>query len=125
MTGKEEKGPRNEFYYVSDDGLCTGVRYQDWKVVFSEQRAHGIEVWMDPYFHLRAPWIYNLRRDPFERVQHESIGYYEWYVDHMFVFLPAISEVGKFLQTFKEFPPRQRPDVWNLEEVMKKFMPTD
>lgn len=123
MTGKEEKGPREEFIYFTDDGLPSAIRYQDWKVVFMEQRAHGMKVWQDPYFALRAPKIFNLRRDPFERADHESGSYDKWYAERMFVFAPIQQEFAKFLITFKEFPPRQKPDDWNLESIMKKFMP--
>ncbi len=123
MTGKEEKGPRREFIYFSDDGLPTALRYDDWKLVFMEQRAHGLAVWQDPYFALRAPKTFNLRRDPFERADHESGSYDVWFAERMFVFAPAQQIFGKFLMTFKEYPPRQKPDDFNLNTIMRKFMP--
>lgn len=125
MTGKEEKGPRREFFYFSDDGLPTGIRNGEWKVVFQEQRAHGMEVWQDPYFPLRLPKIFSLRRDPFERADHEAMGYERWLADRMFLFVPTQNLFAQFLLTFKEFPPRQKPADFNLDSVMRKFMPED
>ena len=106
-TAKE--GPRKEFIYSSDTGDIVGIRYGDYKVIFREQRAHGIEVWQDPWTTLRAPKIFNLRMDPYERMDHDGAGYAQWWAEHMFLFAPSMAEVGKFKATFKEFPQRQKP----------------
>jgi len=109
LTGKEEKGPRREFIYTSDTGDIVGIRMGDWKAVFKEQRAHGAETWIDPWTVLRAPKLFNLRMDPLERMDHESENYYQWWAEHMFLFVPAMAEVAKFKATFKDFPQRQKP----------------
>ena len=109
FTGEEEDGPRNGFVYTSDTGDIIGIRDGDYKFVFKEQRAHGAETWIDPWISLRAPKIFNLRQDPFERMEHESEGYYQWWAEHMFLFVPAMVKVSEFKATFEEFPQRQKP----------------
>ena len=121
LTGNEEKGPRNEFFYFSDDGLLTGLRYKDWKVIFAEQRAHGFDVWREPFVVLRTPHLVNLRRDPFERALTDSNNYQHWMIQRAFLLLPASNYVGEFLKTFKEFPIRQKPASFNLDDVMDKL----
>ena len=106
-TSKE--GPRKEFIYSSDTGDVVGYRYNDYKFVFKEQRAHGVEVWQDPWTTLRAPKIFNLRMDPYERMDHDGAGYAQWWAEHMFAFAPVIAKIGEFKATFKEFPQRQKP----------------
>ncbi len=120
LAGKADC-PRHEFFYWTDDGDLCGLRYDQWKVVFMEQRAHGIEVWQNPLTQLRAPKLFSLRADPFERADHEAGGYDHWYVEHMFVMVPAQSFVGRHLQTYQDFPPRQKPGSFNLNEVMRKL----
>jgi arylsulfatase A-like enzyme len=109
FTGKEQTGRRNEFIYTSDTGDIVGIRSGDYKTVFKEQRAHGAETWIDPWISLRAPKLFNLRQDPFERMDHESENYYQWWAEHMFLFAPAMMEVAQFKATFKDFPQRQKP----------------
>ena len=109
FLGEVDEGPRKEFVYTSDTGDIVGYRRGDWKLVFREQRAHGLEVWQDPYVTLRMPKIFNLRMDPFERMDHEGAGYSQWLGEHMFLFAPVMAEVAKFKATFKEFPQRQKP----------------
>jgi arylsulfatase A-like enzyme len=109
FTGKEQAGRRSEFIYTSDTGDIVGIRTGDYKVVFKEQRAHGAETWIDPWVVLRAPKLFNLRQDPFERMDHESENYYQWWAEHMFLFTPAMAEVAQFKATFKDFPQRQKP----------------
>ena len=109
FTGESEKGPRQEFIYTSDTGDIVGYRMGDYKLVFKEQRAHGLQVWQDPYVTLRMPKVFNLRMDPFERMDHEGSGYDQWMGEHMFLFAPVMAEVMKFKATFKEFPQRQKP----------------
>ena len=100
---------RREFFYWTDDGNLAGLRYDQYKVVFMEQQAHGLEVWMQPLVPLRAPKIFNLRSDPFELGDHEAGAYDKWFIEHLFVLVPAQAIVGQHLSTFQEFPPRQKP----------------
>jgi arylsulfatase len=104
-----KKGPRNEFIYSSDTGDIVGIRDGDFKLVFKEQRAHGFEVWVDPYDTLRLPKMFNLRMDPYERMDKEGSGYDVWMAEHMFLFLPAMAKVLQFKETFNDFPQRQKP----------------
>jgi arylsulfatase len=117
------KGPdkRREFFYWTDDGNLAGLRYDQYKVVFMEQQAHGLEVWMQPLVPLRAPKIFNLRSDPFERAEHEAGGYDKWFVEHAFVLVPAQAIVGEFLSTFQAFPPRQKPGSFSVDQAMEKL----
>ena len=117
------KGPtkRKEFFYWTDDGDLAGLRYDQWKIVFMEQQAHGLEVWQQPLVTLRAPKIFNLRTDPFERAEHESGAYDRWYVEHVFLLAPAATIVGQHVATFQEFPPRQAPGSFSVEQAMKKL----
>ena len=85
------------------------MRNGDYKFVFKEQRAHGLNVWIDPWVTLRAPKIFNLRMDPFERMSEEGGGYETWWAQHMFFMVPTIVKVAEFKATFKEFPQRQKP----------------
>ncbi len=117
----EAEAPRNEFYYWTDDGDIAALRYNNWKIVFMEQRAHSLEVWQDPFVVLRFPKLFNLRMDPFERADHEGIGYSTWRAERMFVLAPAMMFVGQFLQTFEEFPPRQAPGSFNLGDAAEKL----
>ena len=112
--------PRKEFIYWTDDGNVAALRYENWKVTFLEQQAHGLNVWQQPFVTLRAPLLANLRMDPFERAQEENaMGFQRWYLEHMFVIAPAGAYVGQWLQSFREFPPRQKPGSFNLERVME------
>ncbi len=112
--------PRKEFIYWTDDGQVAALRYGNWKITFLEQKAHGLRVWQEPFTELRAPLVTNLRMDPFERAEVEhALGYQQWYMDRMFIIAPAGAFVGKWLQSFREFPPRQQPGSFNLERVME------
>jgi len=112
--------PRHDFLYWTDDGQVAALRYDDWKVTFLEQKAHGMRVWQEPFTVLRAPLLTNLRMDPFELAEQENaMGYQRWYIDRMFVMAPAASYVGAWLQSFRDFPPRQKPGTFNLERVME------
>lgn len=115
----EAEWPRHEFIYWTDDGNVAALRYNNWKITFLRQDHHGVDVWSQPFTELRAPMLANLRMDPFERAWDESIGYDRWWVDHMFVFAPAGAYVGQWLQSFREFPPRQKPGSFNLDRVME------
>jgi arylsulfatase A-like enzyme len=113
--------PRKEFFYFNDDGSLVGLRYLQYKIVFAEQRATGLDVWQDPFVPLRFPKLFNLRSDPFETADHESINYGKWRVEHAFVLVPAQQYVGQFLSTFKEFPPSQKPGSFSLDSAMEKL----
>ena len=115
----EAEWPRKEFLYWTDDGSVAALRYNNWKVTFLRQNADGVKVWFTPFEELRAPLLTNLRSDPFEKAEHESIGYYRWWIDHMFAIAPAAAYVGEWIQSFREFPPRQKPGSFNLERVME------
>ena len=111
--------PRHEFFYFNDDGSLVGLRYDQWKIVFAEQRAHGLNVWQDPFVTLRFPKIFNLRSDPFETADHEGMDYDRWRMEHTFLLVPAQQYVGKFLATFKEFPQRQKVGSFSLDQVLE------
>ena len=122
LTGKSDKGPRKEIFYFSDDGDLTALRYDDWKLIFMEQKSAGtFRVWMEPFVPLRVPLMFNLRRDPYERSEITSNTYYDWLIDHAFLLVPAQTYVGNFLTTFKEFPPRQKAASFSLDQVMNKL----
>ena len=115
----EAAWPRHEFIYWTDDGSVAALRYDQWKVTFLRQNAHGLHVWIEPFEVLRAPLLGNLRSDPFERAEYEGYGYNQWFAEHMFLFAPASAYVGQWLQSFKEFPPRQKPGSFSLDRVME------
>ncbi len=122
LTGKEEKGRRHEIFYFSDDGDLTAIRYDNWKLIFMEQRAPGtMLVWSNPFTPLRVPLIFNLRRDPYEFAQITSNTYYDWLLDHVFLLVPAQDIVGKFLMSFKEYPPRMKAASFSLDKVMEQL----
>lgn len=111
--------PRHEFFYFNDDGSLVALRYNQWKIVFAEQREHGLNVWEEPFVPLRFPKLFNLRSDPFETADHEGMDYERWRVEHLFVLVPAQEYVGKFLETFKEFPPSQKPGSFSIDGALE------
>jgi len=111
--------PRNEFFYFNDDGSLVALRYNQWKLVFAEQRSHGFDVWQDPFVTLRLPKLFNLRSDPFETADHEGMDYDRWRLEHVFLLVPAQQYVGRFLGTFKEFPPRQKAGSFGIDQVLE------
>jgi len=122
LTGEAEKSPRKEVFYFSDDGDLTALRYEDWKLIFLEQRAPGtLRVWSEPFTPLRIPLMFNLRRDPYERAQITSNTYYDWLIDRAFLLVPAQVYVGRFLQTFREFPPRQKAASFTIDQAMESL----
>jgi len=121
LTGKTDKSPRNEFIYVNDDGQIVAIRYNDWKTVFLENRGQAFEVWREPFTELRVPLLFNLRRDPFEKAQHNSNTYNDWFLDKVFVLVPLQQYAGKFLMTFKDYPPSQSPGSFNLAKIQKQI----
>src|SRR5262245_48254537 len=123
LSGKVKESPRNEFMYVNDDGQVVAIRYGDWKVVFLENRGEAFGVWREPFIELRVPLLFNLRRDPFEKSQHNSNTYNDWFLDRPFVIVPIQALAAQFLQTMKDYPPSQSPGSFNLakiEEALKK-----
>lgn len=122
LTGKEKETDRHELFYFSDDGDLTALRYDDWKIIFMEQRMAGtLGVWANPFTPLRVPLIFNLRRDPYEQATITSNTYYDWQLDHVFLLVPAQDIVGKFLMTFKDYPPRMQAASFSLDKVMEKL----
>lgn len=122
LTGETDKDPRNFFFYVSDDGDPLAIRIGDWKVVYREQRARTMGLWAEPFVELRMPKIFNLRRDPFERADENSNTYWDWMIKHVYILYGAVALFQQQLQTFKEFPQRQKPGAFNLERIMEKTL---
>jgi arylsulfatase A-like enzyme len=122
LKGEQEKSPREGFLYWSDDGELLAIRVGDWKAHFLEQRSKGMAVWQDSFSELRFPKLFNVRADPFEAGD-EAILYEKWAADRMFMLVPAQAIVAKWLESFKEFPIRQRPASFNLDSVMQSLMP--
>jgi len=116
------KSPRHEIFYFSDEGDLTALRYDDWKLVFMEQRTKGgLRVWIDPWTPLRVPLIFNLRQDPYERAQYTSNTYYDWMMSRIFWLVPAQQYVGGFLATFGEYPPRMKAASFSIDQVIEKM----
>jgi arylsulfatase len=113
--------PRRDFIYFMDDGSLVGLRYDQWKIVFAEQREHGMNVWQEPFVPLRLPKLFTLRADPFETADHEGMDYERWRVEHLFVMVPAQAYVAKFLESFKDYPPRQKPGSFSIDQVMENM----
>jgi arylsulfatase A-like enzyme len=120
LQGKAE-WPRHEFFYWSDDGNLVAMRYDRWKIVFQEQRSKGFDVWQDPMVTLRMPKLFDLRADPFERTDHQAIGYSKWRIEHAYVMAPAVSYAAQYLNSYTAFPPRQKAGTFGLEQVLKKL----
>jgi arylsulfatase len=123
LAGKAPS-PRKEFFYFNDDGSLVALRYNQWKIVFAEQREHGFEVWREPFVELRLPKLFNLRADPFETADHEGMDYERWAVEHLFLLVPAQQYVGKFLGTFKDYPPRQKPGSFSIDAALETLQRT-
>ncbi|HUC17434.1 MAG TPA: arylsulfatase [Acetobacteraceae bacterium] len=125
LTGKEQKSPRPGFFYFNDDGDLVALRYDNWKVVFMEQRVQGTcQIWAEPFVTLRVPKMFNLRTDPFERADITSNTYWDWMFDHVYLLVPAQHIVAEFLATFREFPPRQKPSSFTIDQVVAKMLET-
>ncbi len=119
LTGEQSDSPRQSFFYLSDDGQLVAVRHNDWKLVFMEQRAKQLACWSEPFVALRIPKIFHLRRDPFERADENSNTYYDWMIDHAYLLYGAQALVAQQIQSFKDFPPRQKPASFNLDRVLE------
>ncbi len=118
LAGKSPS-PRHEFFYFNDDGSLVGLRYDNWKIVFAEQREHGMNVWDEPFVPLRLPKIFNLRSDPFEIADHEGMDYARWRIERTYLLVPAQQYVGGFLATFKEFPPSQKVGSFGIDKALE------
>ncbi|MFV0279004.1 MAG: arylsulfatase [Parahaliea sp.] len=122
LTGQAEQSPREQFFYFSDDGQLLATRLGDWKIVFSEQRASRFDVWRDPFVTLRIPKIFNLRRDPFERADTDSNSYNTWWDQKISPQASkAIVVVADFVKSMQEFPPRQRPASFTVDQILEKL----
>ena len=118
LTGQVDKSPRQSFFYINDDQQLVGLRYDNWKLVFLEQRAPGtLLVWANPFTNLRVPKMFNLRTDPYERADITS----NTILDHAFLVVPAQDYVGQFLMTFRDYPQRQKAASFNMDEVLAKL----
>jgi arylsulfatase len=121
LSGKTKESPRKEFIYVNDSGEVVAIRVNDWKAVYLENRAEQLQVWREPFVHLRLPLLFNLRRDPFEKSQHNSNTYHDWMIDRAFVLVPLQALASKFLMTLKDYPPSQKPGDWSLDTLEKQI----
>ena len=121
LSGKSKESPRNEFIYLNDSAEIVAIRVNDWKAIYLENRAEQLQVWREPFVHLRLPLLFNLRRDPFEKSQHNSNTYHDWMIDRAFVLVPLQAVASKFLMTLKEFPPSQKPGDWSLDSLEKQI----
>jgi arylsulfatase A-like enzyme len=121
FKGETQQGPRKEFLYWTDDGDLAGLRYNKWKLLFLVQRAHGFDVWQEPFTPLRVPMLVDLHADPFERAEEEAADYSHWRIDRVYLLVPAQAFVGQWLQSFREFPPRQKPASFSLDQVMQQI----
>jgi arylsulfatase len=122
LTGKEKHSPREGFIYFDDDGNLVALRYDNWKVVFMEQRAQGtLRIWGEPFTALRLPKLYNLRTDPYERADITSNTYYDWFLHHDYLIFAAQAIATSFAETFKEFPPRQKAASFTIDQALEKM----
>ena len=122
LTGKADESARHEFFYFNDDGELVAMRYENWKIVFAEQRATGtLQIWAEPFTSLRVPKMFDLRADPYERADITSNSLWDWVLTHAYLVGPASAEVGKFLATFADYPPAQRPDSFSIDQIQDKL----
>jgi arylsulfatase len=122
LTGEANKSPRQGMVYFSDDGDVLALRFDNWKVVFMEQRVQGtLQIWAEPFVALRVPKLFNLRTDPFERADFTSNTYYDWFVDNDYIALAATFVMKEFLNSFIEFPPRQKAATFTIDQAVAKL----
>jgi arylsulfatase len=122
LTGQQQKSDRKGFIYFDDDGHVVALRYENWKIVFAEQKTPGtLDIWGEPFTFRRFPLIFNLRMDPYERAQITSNTYWDWTIHKAYLLMGAQAIVAEFIGTFKEFPPTQRPQSFNLDQIMEKL----
>jgi hypothetical protein len=122
LTGEEESSPRQGLVYFSDDGDVLAMRFDNWKIVFMEQRLPGtLAVWANPFTPLRVPKLFNLRTDPYERADITSNTYYDWLLSNAYLVFAAQILMGRFLATFREFPPRQKAASFSIDQAVAKL----
>jgi len=121
LTGTVKESPRESFFYISDDGDILAIRMRDWKVVLMEQRAQTLLCWFEPFVPLRGPKLFHLRRDPFERADHNSNTYWDWLISHAYIIYGMQALVAQQIEAFKKFPPRQKPASFNLDAVLRQL----
>ncbi len=122
LTGKSPDSARNEFFYFNDDGDLVAMRYENWKLVFEEQRATGtLAVWAEPFTKLRVPKMFDLKADPYEKADITSNTYWDWVFTHAYLVVPAQAEVAKFFATFKDYPPAQRPASFSIDQIQEQL----
>jgi arylsulfatase len=119
LTGQQEKSARKEFFYINDDAQLVALRYENWKVVFCEQKVEGtFEIWAAPFVCRRVPKLFNLRLDPYERADITSNTYFDWELRRVYLLVPAQAFVAQFVETFKDFPPRQKPSSFSVDQIL-------
>jgi arylsulfatase len=121
LTGEVKESPRENFFYISDDGDILAIRLGDWKVVLMEQRAKTLQCWFEPFVKLRAPKMFHLRRDPFERADENSNTYWDWVISHAYIIYGMQAVVAQQIEAYKQFPPRQKPASFNLDAVLRQI----
>jgi arylsulfatase len=121
LSDTVKDSPRKEFWCVNEDGQIVAARYLDWKVVFLENRGQAFGVWRESFVELRVPLLFHLRRDPFEKAQHNSNTYNDWFLDRPFVIVPIQALAAQFLQTMKDYPPSQSPGSFNLSRIEEQL----
>jgi arylsulfatase len=121
LLGGTGPSKRLEYFYWTDDGNLAGLRYERWKLAFLEQRSEGLDVWQDPLVVLRFPKLMDLKADPFERAQSDAGDYVRWRVEHAYALIPAQAYVAKHLATYLDFPPRQKPGSFSMDQVLEKL----
>ena len=121
FSGKTDQSPRHEFWYVNDDGQVVAARYDDWKVVFLENRGQAFGVWREPFTELRVPLLFNLRRDPFEKAQHNANLYEDWFLSRPYVIVPIQGLAAQFLKSMQDYPPSQTPGSFNLSKIEEQL----
>jgi arylsulfatase len=124
LTGKRQKGARHEFFYFSDDGDLMAFRDDRFKFTYARQDSIGVTVWMNPLTKLRIPLICDLKSDPYEYSVDASAYYHSWLLDHAFLVVPSVQVVANYLKTYKDFPPRQRPATFSIDQIIEKLEAT-
>ena len=116
-SGQVDENPRKYYIYGTDGGEISAIRFADrWKLLYMEQKHYGQEVWMYKLEKLKAPWLYDLRMDPFEKAR-ETNTYQDWWARHLFMVGWGASYVVDFKNTFKDYPAAQKPATWNVTEI--------
>ena len=122
LTGEVTESPRNIYFYFSDDGDVLGIRFDNWKLVFIEQRCQGtLQIWAEPFTRLRIPKIFNLRTDPYEYADTTSNSYWDWVIHNIYFLYFAQAAAKKFAETFQEFPAIQKPNTFTINDALAKM----